>query len=141
MNRRNVILSLAVVAMGFFAVATPAEAGGNAKKTQIVKVTGDQGVGNINIVIFLSQAERLKAGQNDAYYLSKGGAYVANGVTRNFIVPVGAGTVWVVPNTGREWAFGPEQHMPYVVKNGVTSQYSVELIDGNVNNPTITSKK
>ncbi|NQW46821.1 MAG: hypothetical protein HQ464_03525 [Planctomycetes bacterium] len=135
-------MSLFVLAMGFFAVATPAEAGGNAKKFQTVRVTGAQGAGKpANIVIFVAEAERLKADQSDAYYLSKGGAFVPNGVTRTFVVAVGAGTVWVVPNTAQTWIFGPEQNKPYVVKNGVTSRYSVELIGGDVNNPTIKSKK
>ena len=135
-------MSLAVVAMGFFAVATPAEAGGNAKKFQTVRVTGNQGEGEpANIVIFVASPELLKSNQSDAYYLSKGGAFVPNGVTRNFVVPVGAGTVWVVPKTSQRWAFGPQQRKPYVVTNGVTSKYSVELIGGDVNNPTIKRTK
>lgn len=82
MNRRNVIVSLAVVAMGFFAVATPAEAGGASKKVKSVVVYGNQGAGKpANIVIFNSSPQLLKPNQSDAYYLSKGGAFVPAGVS------------------------------------------------------------
>ena len=136
MNRRNVIMTLAMVAMGFFAVATPAEAGG--KKYQTVRVTGRQGAGKpANIVIFVANAEELKSNQSDAYYLSKGGAFVPNGVTRVFVVPEGAGTVWVVPKTRATWVFGPEQHIPYVVNSTTYNRYGVELIGGNPANPKI----
>jgi hypothetical protein len=145
MNCRNVVLSLAAVAMVVFAVATPAEAGGGRRATsaprsfQTVRVTGDQGEGNPpNIVIFVSTPELLLSNQDNFYYIRKGGAYVPNGVTRNFIVPVGSGRVYVVPNTDQEWAFGPAQSTTYTVTKGTVNEYVVTLIEGDVNNPTIT---
>ena len=136
MNRRNIILSLVVVATGFFAVATPAEAGG--KKYQTVRVTGRQGAGKpANIVLFVASAELLKSNQSDAYYLGKGGAFVPNGVTRVFVVPEGTGTVWVVPNTRATWVFGPNQQIPYVINSKTYNHYHVELIGGDSANPKI----
>jgi len=137
MNRRNVILSLAVVAMGF-AVATSVEAQTSTAHepkdyAAHVEFTGQPGDAPLQ-VFFVKEGTLVVGNQPPSYYKNKFGAkYVSPSKSAAFVVPGGNVVAFVVPNPKRKnakWGFGPKQQVHTKVGTGTYNYFTVEIPTG-----------
>ena len=141
MNRRNVVLSLAVVAMGF-AVATSVKADHSHAPRAVaahVEFTGEPGDAPLQ-VFFVKAGTLVKGNQPPSYYKNQFGAkYVSPSKPAVFRVPGGNVVAFVVPNPKRKnakWAFGPSQSLQTTLGRTTYNYFTVEAPTGPAN-PTI----
>ena len=141
MNRRNVVLSLAVVAMSF-AVATSVKADHSHAPRAVaahVEFTGQPGDTPLQ-VFFVKPTTLVKSNQPPSYYKNQFGAkYVSPSKPAVFLVPGGDVVAFVVPNPKRKnakWVFGPEQQVRTTVGRTTYNYFTVEAPTGPAN-PTI----
>lgn len=138
MNRRTLVMALAVMVAGFATVST-AEAGGGGGKTKpnaIYIVNAQAGAPNpAQLVIWLPTASTLPVtGTYDELYAA-GAKYIAPGQTLKMFpnVAPGSGNVWVFPFQGlAPGAAIPfaSHSKPYTVKSGTTLGYTISGLDG-----------
>jgi len=141
MNRRNVVLSLAVVAMSF-AVATSVKADHSHAPRAVaahVEFTGQPGDTPLQ-VFFVKPTTLVKSNQPPSYYKNQFGAkYVSPSKPAVFLVPGGDVVAFVVPNPKRKnakWVFGPLQQVRTTVGRTTYNYFTVEAPTGPAN-PTI----
>jgi len=134
MNRRNVVLSLAVVAMGFV-VTAPVQAAPHDPRDYAahVEFTGQPGDAPLQ-VFFVKEGTLVKGNQPPSYYKNQFGAkYVSPSKSAVFLVPGGNVVAFVVPNPTRKnakWGFGPKQQVHTTVGRGTYNYFTVEIPTG-----------
>ena len=142
MNRRMLMVVLAVVALGFVTGST-AEAGGGgggSKKANRITVQNNQAVGNADMGVIWLPNDQDPRTWTQAKFLAKGGKPVSAGKSHTFPnVAPGAGKVWVFSSVGVPPLSDSE---PYSVKGGSSLNYEITGDDGvfNVLGPTILQK-